>query len=391
MTRRELKLKKSSGAEEPFRPTKLRKSLSRSGATRDQMREIVDAVEDSLRDGMPTTEIYRIAHKLLRRERRDLAARYSLQRAVQRLGPDGIPFEMFVARLWQGEGFRARTGVRIDGRFVRHEVDILARRDDELRFAECKFRSQSGGKVDIKVALYIHARSSDIRAKHKGSFWIVTNGRFTKDAITYGEGVGMNLLAWDHPADDSLRDRIDRLGLHPITAVASLQQKEQNTLLKRGVVVAATLLQRKGIVDELGLSQNRERELWNELELLCANSEAALQTVAPVSWSQTDQPKPKGRRRRGGRGRGRKKAGAGAADDVDDFDDLDDELDELDEAPRTPAKKKSRRNRKASRKKATPAPARDADEPTAADKPRRRRRGKRGGRGRGKKKAGASE
>lgn len=269
MTRGEPKLRKTTGQFEPFREQKLRHSLSRSGVGKDQVDDIVDAVRERLRDGMATTEVFRIAHRILRREGRDSAARYSLQRAIQQLGPDGFPFESFIAALWRSDGFRARTGLRLQGRFVRHEVDVIAKRGDETRLAECKFKVQSDGKVDIKIALYVHARAADLKAVHGGTFWLITNGRFTKDALSYGEGVGLRMLAWNHPKGNGLRERIDLSGLHPITALSSLQKKEQVALLREGVVLATALRDREGLVNELGMSANRTRELWREIEGLC--------------------------------------------------------------------------------------------------------------------------
>ena len=268
----EPKLRKSTGELEPFREQKLRRSLSRSGAPAEEIREIVDTVRDKLRDGMKTTEVYRIAHRLLRQQRRDTAARYSLQRAIQQLGPDGFPFEEFIGELWRHEGFRVETGLRLEGRLVRHEIDVYGERgprDRDRRLAECKFKVQSDGKIDIKIALYIHARAADLKVNGFGQFWLITNGRFTRDALTYGTGVGLSMLSWNHPKGDGLRERIDVAGLHPVTALSTLHRKEQLALLRKGVVLGASLLSRRGLVDELGLSARRANELWRELEALC--------------------------------------------------------------------------------------------------------------------------
>lgn len=269
-SRREPNLVKTTGEVEPFREPKLRRSLARSGADREQIEAITEAVRDRLRDGMPTSEVFRIAHRLLRGQRRETAARYSLQRALQRLGPDGFPFEKFIAELWRSEGFRTKTGVILAGHLVRHEVDVVARRGDERRLGECKFKVQSDAKVDVKIALYVRSRAEDLDALTNGEFWLVTNGRFTKDAVAYGEGSGLRLLAWDHPKGDGLREQIDRAGLHPLTALSSLQRAEQQALLREGVVLCRTLMERPGVVGRLRLSRGREAELWREVEGLCA-------------------------------------------------------------------------------------------------------------------------
>ena len=263
---REPKLVKTSGFLETFQERKLRASLARSGASRQEVEHAVDAVRKRLRDGMPTDEVFRIAHRALRHDRRPAAARYSLQRAILQLGPSGFPFERFIAELWQHEGYRARLGVRLQGRFVRHEVDIDATRGKERVLAECKFRGQSDGKVDIKVALYVFARARDLIPTGFRQFWLITNGRFTKDALAYGKGVGLRLLSWDYPKGDSLRERIDRAGLHPVTVLSSLQKAERQRLLRENIVLCTDLVRHPSVVDELGMSPHRARQLWQEVD-----------------------------------------------------------------------------------------------------------------------------
>ncbi len=272
MPRDALHLRKTTGLLEPFREQKLRRSLARSGAARDQVEAVVAEVRRRLREGMTTREVFRIAHRLLRHERRGVAARYSLQRAIARLGPDGYPFEKFVAELWRREGWRVQTGVVLQGRFVRHEIDVVAVRGGERMLAECKFKNQRDAKVDVKVAMYVHARAEDLGAGGRGQFWLVTNGRFSRDAVVYGEGVGLGLLGWDHPRGDGLRERIDRAGLHPVTVLTSLRAAEQAELLRRGVVLCAQLMERRrrGVGLGLpGLAGAREARLWEEVEGVC--------------------------------------------------------------------------------------------------------------------------
>ena len=89
---------------------------------------------------------------------------------------------------------------------------------------ECKFHNRQGLKSDVKVPLYVHSRFLDIemqwkkQSDSKGQFhqgWIVTNTRFTENAIKYGNGVGLKLIGWDYPKKGSLKERIDLSGRTP--------------------------------------------------------------------------------------------------------------------------------------------------------------------------------
>lgn len=358
MARGEPKLVKTTGQIEPFQEDKLRRSLSRSGVSRGQADGVVAAVKKRLRDGMATNEVFRIAHRELRHEGREKAARYSLQRAMQRLGPDGFPFESFIAELWRREGYRVKTGVLLNGRFVRHEVDLVGLRDKERRLGECKFRSQSDGKVDVKIALLVHARAADLKGIGFRQFWLVTNGRFTKDALTYGEGVGLQMLSWDHPKGSSLRDRIDSAGLHPITVLSSLHAKEHAWLLRKGLVLCKHLKEQPEAVDALELSHGRAEQLWLEVEGLVANGlrDEVVDEEEEVDTDAGEAAPRKKRRRRGRRGgRGRRNV-EGLASDGPREEVVEEEV-EVD----------------------------DADAGEAAPRKKRRRRGRRGGRGRRKK------
>jgi hypothetical protein len=260
---------KGSGQIEAFSEQKLRSSLRRSGAGDEAIERTVRAVRGQLRDGMSTRQLFRIAHRELKKATRPTAARYALQRAILDLGPSGFPFERYVAELLRHDGWRTELGVTLQGRYVAHEVDIDARRKGERILCECKFREKPEGKVDVKVALYVHARAEDLAPARPDRFWLVTNGRFTQDALRYGAGVGLYLLSWNHPRGESLRERIDRAGLHPVTCLAGLRKAEKQELLRRRVVLCADLQQDPDLVDDLGLSHRRARQLWSELEGLC--------------------------------------------------------------------------------------------------------------------------
>jgi len=326
-------LVKTSGELEKFNERKLRASLARSGATRAEIDHAVGAVRAELHDGITSDEVFRIARRALQRDRRPTAARYSLQRAIQQLGPSGFPFESFVASIWQHDGYRVRMGPRMQGRLVRHEVDIDASRGKDRVLVECKFRAMSDGKVDIKTALYVYARARDLLSTGFRQFWLVTNGRFTKDALKYGAGVGLRLLSWDHPKGDSLRERVDRAGLHPLTVLTTLHMTECQRLLRKGYVLCNDLQDHPAAIHDLRLSKQREQQLWDELDGLSGKPLASPEpsrrsrsvAVERVDEEPDDRrddddpaPAPRKRRRRGsrggrgrrGRGRGRSKADA---------------------------------------------------------------------------------
>lgn len=276
---------KASGEVVPFSEDKLRASLERSGATEKQVNEVVGEVSEVLYQGMETGKIYKKAHHLLRKKSHSNAARYKLKKAIMELGPSGYPFEKFVGAILEQQGYATKVGVMLPGRCVQHEVDVLAQKNSKIILAECKFHNKPGVKCDVKVPLYIHSRFRDVkngRTKYGDTEiqefegWIVTNTRFTVDALKYGQCSGLMMLGWDQPAKDSLKVRIGRAGLHPVTCLSTLQKKAKAHLLKNGIVLCRDILADKSSLYQLGLSDRRVTKVLSECNDLVKNLDVPL-------------------------------------------------------------------------------------------------------------------
>src|SRR4051812_8583469 len=100
-------------------------SLARSGAKPSVINDIVSQVERDMNDGMSTTDIYRQAFGLLRHHSEHVAVKYSIRRALAELGPDGFPFEKFVARIFRMWGYETLTDQMLMGTCVQHEMDVI--------------------------------------------------------------------------------------------------------------------------------------------------------------------------------------------------------------------------------------------------------------------------
>lgn len=274
-------IERANGEVDTYDPGKLRASLSRAGAREADIDRVVSVVEGVLREGMGTREIYKIAYRALRKRSRGTAGRYSLKQAILQLGPTGFPFEKYVAALLAHQGFRTEVGVIVPGKCVDHEVDVVAEKDDLHYMVECKFHSDPKRKCDVKIPLYIQARFKDVEAQwsqqqgHQHKFhqgWLVTNTRFTTDAVQYGECAGLHLMSWDHPHGDGLRERIDRSGLHPITCLTTLTKAEKQRILDSGTVLCADLVGDPGILRQQGFDERKLARVLKEATELCAAS-----------------------------------------------------------------------------------------------------------------------
>lgn len=271
---------KHSGERAGFSIEKLKSSLRKSGAEEALVNEISNNVRDELYQGISTKEIYNRAFALLKKEKKGYASKYKLKKAIYELGPTGFPFEKFIAALLFYSGYKVKTGQFLQGKCVLHEVDVVARKNDQFIVIECKFHSDEGRNCNVKIPLYIHSRYRDIlnnynnknEAEKPTEGWVVTNTRFTEDALQYGKCAGLYLLSWDYPKDNGIRDRIDRLGLYPITASTLMSQREKQFLLSRDIVLCKQLINDDFYLDHLGISENRQARILEEIKILCKHN-----------------------------------------------------------------------------------------------------------------------
>ncbi len=275
-----IKIIKANGEKVPFEREKLIVSLTKAGASEVITHKITDDIEASLYENITTKEIYRTAFKELNKHSRAVASRYKLKRAIMELGPTGYPFEKFVGELLKQQGYRVKVGVIVQGNCVQHEVDVVAEKDNKHFMIECKFHNSVNIKCNVKVPLYIQSRFLDVekqwvkKSGHEHKFhqgWVVTNTRFTKDAIQYGNCIGLKLLSWDFPEKGSLRELIGISGLYPITCLNTLKKSEKQKLIEKNIVLCKHLCATPEVLNEINISENRRKNILEDAYQLCSN------------------------------------------------------------------------------------------------------------------------
>lgn len=261
---------------EQFDHQKLQHSLMKAGATDHMAHEIVTHVA---KKRMRTTEDIhrRTLEYALKRDMR-LAIQYNLKEALLQMGPSGFPFEQYMAELLRTRGYNVVTNQHIQGHCVMHEVDLILKKDNVRTIVECKFRNQLGSKIDVKIPLYFHSRMRDILTKWKETYpdtteiyagMIITNTKFTSDAITYSNCSGIKLLGWGYPEDNNIATWIDQTGLIPITAIPFLNRYQRSALASKGVVMCKQLEHNTHLLKRIGLSRGMIANLLLSIRDFC--------------------------------------------------------------------------------------------------------------------------
>ncbi|MCR4333935.1 MAG: restriction endonuclease [Patescibacteria group bacterium] len=280
---------KADGSKEIFDPERLIASLRRAGAGEHTAERITTTIVATIVPGITSHEIYSRAFALLRKDARPVAARYALRRALLELGPTGHPFEDFVSHLFRAEGWEVETRKIIRGKCVSHEVDVYASHAEQKEHiaAELKYHNDPAYKTDLKVALYVKSRFDDIfacdekaRACPVNRGLLVTNTKFTSEAIAYAECSGVELLGWSYPAQGNLFTRMSHAKIYPITALTGISHAEKRLLLENGAVAVDEIMGDRRLLDPLHLSSERVGELIAEVDGLLSLSPASHDIVS---------------------------------------------------------------------------------------------------------------
>jgi len=153
------------GEKEPFSWQKVFNSARRVGADENLAREIAQTIEKEAYPGIKTREIFARVLEILNQRNPPLATIFNLKEALRRLGPTGFPFEKYVGRILEEEGFKVKLNQTVNGFCTHYEIDFLAEKEEVLYIGECKYHQLPGVKVDLTVALANYAR-----------FWILKKG-----------------------------------------------------------------------------------------------------------------------------------------------------------------------------------------------------------------------
>lgn len=271
-------VKKINDEKETFSIDKLKQSLESCGATKKQSNNIANTIKNLVYNNITTTEIHKIAFNLLKQENTIFASKYNLKRAIFDLGPTGYPFEKLVGTLLKLKGYETKVGVILDGECVTHEIDVLAEKDGNIYAVECKFHANATINSDVKIPLYINSRFLDIQKKWNSNSnnnnnikqgWLVTNTRFSEDALKYGKCIGLSLMSWDYPLGNSIKNNIDSFGLYPITTLINLSKDEKINLISKDIILVKELYENRNILENMQITTDRIKNILDEVKELC--------------------------------------------------------------------------------------------------------------------------
>jgi len=259
------------GEKEPFSLKKVYQSARNVGASKELAREIAQQIQQEVYPDITTKQIFNRIYEMFLERSLVSAIKFNLKRAIEKLGPTGFPFEKFIGKIFNAEGFAVKLNQFIPGFCrIRYEIDFLAQKEKLVLIGECKYHQFPGERVDLQVALANAARFFDIK---KGKFAnshnlyksiLVTNTKFTPQAIAYSQCMGIQLLGWKYPPQQGLEKLIERNKLYPITILPTVSSQLAKNLIDQGIVLVQDVLGK----EFAKLSIAKKQRIIKEAEIL---------------------------------------------------------------------------------------------------------------------------
>ncbi|MEM2922060.1 MAG: restriction endonuclease, partial [Candidatus Bathyarchaeia archaeon] len=237
------------GSLEPYDRSKVVSTCLKLGADYALASEVADRVEERLYEGIPTERILRMVKTYLGQLRPRLLERTDLKEALSllRSKPD---WERFVQLLYVELGYKVDPNPVLRGLCVTCELDAIAKRGSDRILVEAKHHLDPHARVDLGVCREVRAVIEDLsdgylRGYNSEQFTgavVVSNARFTEQALQYARCRGIECLGWNVPKGGGINSLIEQRQLYPLTMLRELDSETKEALGNVGIVLIKQLV-----------------------------------------------------------------------------------------------------------------------------------------------------
>jgi hypothetical protein len=272
---------KADGSKQPFDKQKIINTCLRLQATPEQAQSIADKIEARAYDGIPTKKILQMVFQYMKKYRPAIGYQIDLKQAIAMLRskPD---FEIFVAKLFEAMGYEVETNLIIQGKCIEHEIDVVARKGDEIILVEVKHHVNHHTYSGLDVFLQLNSTLEDLKLGYESG---KNNFKFTKAILICNTKVsdhgrryalcrGLEFIAWKFPTEKGLERLIEDYKLYPITFLKEIEKDEAYKLADVGIVTVKQLLDdAEKISRKSGISKNRVLQLQKAAKIVLGISD----------------------------------------------------------------------------------------------------------------------
>lgn len=242
---------KANGEKEQFDLQKIVKTLIRNEVEEKKAKEIAQIIKNNIKEGASTHEIYKMITDELEKLNSPSTFLFQLRDAIANI--DSESYELYTQKILEAHGYECKWNVMIMGRYVEHQVDVVASKGKESYLVECKRHFNPHRICGLDVTLQVQARLEDIKdgfsdGKNKYNFsqaWIFNNTKFSEHAKHYANGKRILLSGWKYKDDISIESLAHSKKVFPIT-ILKADLGEIRNLLSKKVITCQDLLKTKG-------------------------------------------------------------------------------------------------------------------------------------------------
>ncbi len=98
---------------------------------------------------------------------------------------------------------------------------------------------------------------------------LVTNTKITVDALAYADCQEVKVLSWEHPEGESLREKVEKYKLYPITSLSFLSMPQKQELLAKNIVLVKSICENPEIINQISIPINKREEILDEAKRVC--------------------------------------------------------------------------------------------------------------------------
>ena len=272
---------KADGSKQPFDKQKIINTCLRLQATPEQAQSIADKIEARAYDGIPTKKILQMVFQYMKKYRPAIGYQIDLKQAIAMLRskPD---FEIFVAKLFEAMGYEVETNLIIQGKCIEHEIDVVARKGNEIILIEVKHHVNHHTYSGLDVFLQLNSNLEDLKEGYengKNNFKftraiLICNTKVSDHARRYALCRGLEFIAWKFPTEKGLERLIEDYKLYPITFLKEIEKDEAYKLADVGIVTVKQLLDdAEKISKKSGINKNRVLQLQKAAKIVLGISD----------------------------------------------------------------------------------------------------------------------
>ncbi|MFX1520704.1 MAG: restriction endonuclease [Promethearchaeota archaeon] len=256
---------KADGSEQAFQKEKVIKTCLRVGVTAAEANQIANKVEERCYDGIPTKEILEMLFdEYLKPYKPIIAFRNNLRKSISllRSKPD---FEFFIQKLLEEIGYTVTPNCICQGKCVEHEIDAVAKNNEDTILVEIKHHKNEHTMTDLEVCRGMWAKFEDLQegfqeGVHPFPFskaMIITNTKFSKHALKYSRCRNIDHINWYE-----LEKLIEERKFYPITLLKGPNKKERDKLIDEKIITLRQLIESDA--EQVAKKLNHKQEIIDD-------------------------------------------------------------------------------------------------------------------------------